>query len=729
MTSPASTTTPATEARSHPVDKFLNTLARTNPFSHHRVTATGDRPVDVPSIHETEFRALVALAERAHDQNEAVGAVVWGESGSGKSNLLRRLGEWAAGGRAILVNFLELQAAPDRLHRAVLNAVVSALTNGMTAPWHRTPLYALLEELIRPAVTTGKKKLSPAELDAAFRKQVAGPVALVGAQPAVRAAGELLRCFLKTAMLERSRQGDGEAAGAAVRRLSGDGLDEDEAKAVGQRPADVENPLDAADSAGVLALLAQIARAEGKPLVICFDQINNLPRQQIADVSRLLHDLNDRLRNTLLVLSEVQGELVKLTEAGVISQATWDRLSANKVELQRVIVPKCRRILEARLEQFLVPFEGEEEVKRHYTEDGLFPLGENWFRDRFGKSVDVRPRHMIDAAREQWEELQKSLVATPDKRKWLDRWPNVDRTVKEPRKVEELIDEEVGKAVSGRITRHTATSNALPPNADNLCGLTEALLAASGVGLAVSRPKHGSPYDLLVRASRPGGGETTTGLVFVATGSSNSVTSALARLLGDKNTPNQVILVTDQRLPLAFGRATKAQGRNHYTALKTVPGFEHLELPLTEYAALEALDTVSRQARDLEIRQPDGSARALQRDEVIASYRRTGRFKTHPLLSRFIGDALPPVKVTITDVEVRTFIDGRLAITMGTDTQELARQFLNQLPPDRRVGLDVAGCRTRIEAVAKVMSESKDIAMTKLPDGFFLLPKRRPATR
>jgi hypothetical protein len=245
MTAPA-TPTHATDTRPRPVDTFLTALARGNPFSHHRVTATGAQPVDVPSIHEAEFRSLIALAGRAFDQNEAVGAVVWGESGAGKSNLLRRLGEWAGGGRAVLVNFLELQASPDRLHRAVLNAVVSTLTNGLTPPWHRTPLYALLEELIRPALPVGKKKLSQVELDSAFRKQMAGPAAEAGSAPVVRATVELLHRLLTAALLEKSRRGDGANAAAAGRRLSGDGLDEDEAKAVGLRPADVANPLDAA---------------------------------------------------------------------------------------------------------------------------------------------------------------------------------------------------------------------------------------------------------------------------------------------------------------------------------------------------------------------------------------------------------------------------------------------------------------------------------------------------
>ncbi len=721
MSAPAKTAAPA-----RPADPFQSALAERNPFGHHRVTATGAQPPDVPTIHEYEFRQLVALARRAHDQNEAVGAVVWGESGSGKSNLLRRLGEWAANDHAVLVQFLELQAAPHRLHRAVLNATVGALTNGFARPWHDTPLYQLLEGLIRPAVGGGKKSLSPAELKAAFDKAVAGPVALAGGVPAARAAASWLHLFVLGALSEK-RKGATETATAALRRLSGDELDADEAKVLGLRATEATQPLDPADCAAVLALLAQLVRAAGKPLVICCDQINTLPRAQISEVSRFLHDLNDRLRNTLLVLSEVREELLQNLEGGVIAQATWDRLSANKVDVQRLTVAEGRRILEARLEAFFTPFEGEQALKRHYTEDPLFPLGDGWFRERFGKLVDVRPRHMIDAARERWEQVQAALAGAPDPRKWLDSWPDFKPVTPPPVKPEtELIDAEVEKAVSGRVARHLATPGALPPNADNLCALAESLLAGGGVGLAVERAIAGGAYHLVVRAPNADGtGETTTGLLFVTTGNATGVTNALRRLAEDAKRPARVLLVTDARAPLALGKQPTAQGRKYYTTLTAAPWFAHLELPTEQYAALEALDTVARQAGDVEIGSPP---RPLKRDEVLASYRRTKRFEAHPLLGRFAAPG-PITPKPVSDAEVREFVLARLALTMGTDTHELAQQFLNALPADRRAGLDAAACRARVEAVARPLAAAGDIGMTKLPDGFFLLPLRRPAAR
>ena len=61
------------------------------------------------------------------------------------------------------------------------------------------------------------------------------------------------------------------------------------------------------------------------------------------------------------------------------------------------------------------------------------------------------------------------------------------------------------------------------------------------------------------------------------------------------------------------------QGRNHYDLLKKSPAFTHLELSFEEYATLEALDVVARQASDLEVTSPDGPPRALTRDEAQAA--------------------------------------------------------------------------------------------------------------
>ncbi|WP_020469075.1 AAA family ATPase [Zavarzinella formosa] len=724
-----------TIAKTESAEAFITALGNENPFGHHRVTATGKQPVDVPSIHDTEFRLLSGLARRACNQNEAVAVVVWGESGSGKSNLLRRLDDWARTGRhAHPINFLELHASPERLHRAVLYAVVSELTNGFSSPWHETPLYRLLEGVVRTVLPAGKKITFPS-LKELFNQLTPGIMAEVGGSRSARTAMSLLYVFLTSAQLEKIGKPGDAAATAAVRRLGGDALDEDEAKLIGLRAADATNPLDAADSAAMLAVLAQISRANGKPLIICFDQIHTLPREQAHSVLRLIHDLNDQLKNTLLVLSEVQSELLRLKELEIVRQATWDRLTANKIAMPRLTPTETRNILEARLEGFLRQFEGVPEVARHFKKDSLFPLGEHWFKARFGESIDMRPRMAIDKARGRWEEMQQSLFEASDKSAWLGHWPPATKSPDLTEKItpakpaEELVDEEVGKAIEARLAIHRANPNSLPPHEANLRGLTATLLNAGGVGLAVETLPNGAAYELLVRIPRSEGGETTIGLVFVTEGNATSVAGVLRRMAENTKRPDRALLVTDERKKLTLGKSAEAKGRKYYDELKGVAGFEHLELPFAEYASLEALDAVARLASDLEISSSNSRSRPLTQDEVIASHRRQDRLKNHALLGRIVGAKAspPPLKpIVLTDEEISRFLSGQLAISMGDGTQELARKFLNELPPDRRYGLDITACRTRIDAVAKVMADTGSIGMRPLKEGYFLLPLRRP---
>ena len=171
-----------------PADAFL-TAARPREIhsATHRVTATESvqQPVDVQTIHETEFRrARAALAERAPrpERSGRCGGLGRVRVGQEQAVAPGVFGEWAAdgrvsGGRAVLVNFLELRggpgsAAPVRAGRplSVFSPTASACHRGTG----RHSIYCW-KGLIRPVVAGGKKSLTPAELDAAFRTQMTGP--------------------------------------------------------------------------------------------------------------------------------------------------------------------------------------------------------------------------------------------------------------------------------------------------------------------------------------------------------------------------------------------------------------------------------------------------------------------------------------------------------------------------------------------------------------------------
>ena len=74
---------------------FCQHVGLTNPFLIDRVTDPDQAAeLDAPTIHDAEFQKLKSLANTARDQHCAIGVVLSGNAGMGKSHLL---GAWPAG--------------------------------------------------------------------------------------------------------------------------------------------------------------------------------------------------------------------------------------------------------------------------------------------------------------------------------------------------------------------------------------------------------------------------------------------------------------------------------------------------------------------------------------------------------------------------------------------------------------------------------------------------------
>ena len=59
-------------------DEFLDRFRYTRPFSTNRVTDPTGGQIDVPSIHDRQFHALIEHAEHARREPCGIGVVVWG---------------------------------------------------------------------------------------------------------------------------------------------------------------------------------------------------------------------------------------------------------------------------------------------------------------------------------------------------------------------------------------------------------------------------------------------------------------------------------------------------------------------------------------------------------------------------------------------------------------------------------------------------------------------------
>jgi hypothetical protein len=643
------------------LEDFFNRVRATNPFTDNRINSPADVDVDVDHIHQAAFERLVALAQEAHAARRGLGAVLWGEAGIGKSHLLSRLARWADQEKhAAFVYLHNLQASPDNLPRSLLKAVLSILTGGRVRGFEDTLLYRLARAAVRAAVhADAAARSSWDQAERAYGTLIDRLSATDPARAALveRAVYDVLFRFFRSTYLARTGDDDGTVARLAVRWLAGDALDPAEARRLSLplgRSRDA--PVALADNQQikqVLLALSQLALYRRQSFLLCFDQVDNLDEDQVAALARFLEAVLDGAPNLLVVTAGVQATLVAF-RAQVIQASAWDRLAQFEIGLHRIRVPEGRQLVAARLRRALESFLDLEPVQRRVQEDPLFPLGRAWFEEFLQDKIDVRPRDVINWAREGWRREQEVLRASGGPA-WLAGWGQPRTPAREvvapalplAEPLQDAIDRKVAQKIDEHQAQRQRAPHTLPPDADNLSGLVYLLLEQCRQAgpryslLRVERlpvPSSGprSPYDLLIRRQGEGDHEVCLGLLVIATASAHTTTTYLRRLVQDNRPPDRLLLVTDERRPLPLG----PRGHEYLEALRrrgTCP-LQQVELTFAHYAELDALQALVGLARsgDLEVEVLPGQVRRVNEKEVIESHHRQGRYLASPLLREIL---------------------------------------------------------------------------------------------
>jgi hypothetical protein len=650
---------PSSPAARESLDGLCRRIAAGNPFLDNRVAVPTAQTVDVPEVHAPAFERLLELSREAHTARRGVGVVLWGEAGIGKSHLLARLGRWAAAGNATLAYLHNLQAAPEHLPRSLLHTVLSILTEGRGSAFQRTPLYELVRAGLLEAVGHQAGFLPWPQVEMAYHVWVdrLARSGLAGG-PIDRLVYEVLFAFFRSAIRAGQGKEDGGGAALAVRWLGGQALDPVEARYLGlppgrrrDDPAALEDPQQYKQ---VLVALTCLAAARGLPFVLAFDQCDNLEAEQFAALARFLEALIDSSPNLLVVTAGIQSTLMGWQQQRVVQDSAWDRLAQFEVQLPRLSAAEAVRLVRARLDGFLAPAAELEPIARLRSADPLFPLGEPWRQRFLGSRPDVRPRDVINWAREGWRRQQEELARLGGPA-WLVSWPEQGATgtgddKEEPKWTAEQEQEAIDRKVEDLLSEHRQTRRlepgGLPADADHLVAVLYDLLAQCrdvdrqhGL-LEVERlpaPRRGArpTYDLALRQQPPTSAEDpprSTGVVIVTAGNATSVAGFLRRLVEDARPLDRVVLVTDERTGLPLGE----RGREYLEALQRrgAEQFRTYELTFNEYTDLEALQSAVRAARggDVEIEPTPGRSRAVSPEEVVASHLRRRRYLASPLL-------------------------------------------------------------------------------------------------
>jgi hypothetical protein len=646
--------------------EFFARFSAVNPFTDNRVNGPSADEVDVDGIHHAAFERLTALAIEARDQRRGIGAMLLGEAGIGKSHVLSRLVRWAAqNDRACCVYLHNLQAGPDQLPRSLLRIVVSILTRGQARRFQTTALFQLAKAILAEALGHDTTTLHPwPKAEAAYARLIDGLSAAEPSRAALidRTAHDVMFRFFQSAYRAWTRPEDGIAA-LAVRWLSGDSLDPDEARLLGLPPGRWrDEPLALADNQQikqVLVAISHMALSRGQPFLLCFDQVDNLDTDQAGALARFLEALIDSAPNLLVVTAGIQASLLRWRTDKIIQDSAWDRLAQFEIGLHRLTSAEAGRIVAARLERFFAPFLHLESIAARRRDDPFFPLGRAWRATFLRDKIDVRPRDAINWAREGWRREQESLCRDGGPA-WLDSWGTVPAPLADgmpltpptEESIQAAIDRKVTEKIHEQIRRRQAAPAALPADADQLAGMVLKLLRQcreSGQGqdlIEVDRPIASTgrrrDHDVWVRRRGPDGRDTTVGLLFLAGGHGKTTEAALRRLLQAAPMPDLQYLVTDEREPPAFGKL----GKQHLADLKqrAEPRFERLDLSFAEVAELDALAAVlgHAQSGDLEIEPRPGYSRPVTEQELSAAYHRLGRYAGCPVVRNVLSGASPP---------------------------------------------------------------------------------------
>ena len=339
----------------------------------------------VESIHQEAIAQITETLDLVLSDSRSRTLVLAGDSGSGKSYLLRRLKE-QLNQRAFFA-YIEPWVDSDYIWRHVLRYTVDSLMRipegeqeSQLLLWLKS-LSAFRDESLKKRLL-GERRLFIHNLQGTY------PSGLYQAKQFFGVLYDLTNPDLYY---------------AACDWLRGDDLSEEDLKAIGVKEA-IKTETDAK---GILTNLGKIS-AKTQPIVLCFDNLDNIPRlpdrspdlQPWFDVNTLLQSHN--VKNFMVILSIVtQNWRLSLDR---IQQA--DRAGIySSVGLKRINLRQAKALWETRL----YPLHQQAEPK---PESSIYPLTAESLKEKFPRGKTY-PRNALQIGRRLIQEYKLDLAPRP----------------------------------------------------------------------------------------------------------------------------------------------------------------------------------------------------------------------------------------------------------------------------------------------------------------------------
>ncbi len=339
--------------------------------------------LNVDSIHQNIITDIEKVLEQVAQEHHPRTLILTGDSGSGKSYLLGRIKK-LFNTKAFFV-YIDPWPDSDYIWRHILRQTVDCLmktpegkTDSQLLLWLKNLLAfqnsSLLEKII------GEKRVFIKNLKAIYPSGIYNP------NDFFSALYHLL---------------DPNYSTVACEWLRGDDLDEDDLKSLG-----IQSSIDSEDSAQKIITNLGIISAASQPIVLCFDNLDNIPRllngtldlQALFNVNSSIH--THYPQNFLIIISIITSTWKQNSE--LIQPADKARINAGYFHLKPITLEQGEAILAARLN----PLHSQAKPK---PKSAIFPLSTEILEQKFPRGRTL-PRNILELGRKEYEQYKLTLL-------------------------------------------------------------------------------------------------------------------------------------------------------------------------------------------------------------------------------------------------------------------------------------------------------------------------------
>ncbi len=182
-------------------------------------------------------------------------------------------------------------------------------------------------------------------------------------------------------------------------------MDEDDLKSLG-----IKKSIDSEDSAQKIMINLGIISAASQPIVLCFDNLDNIPRlldgsldlQTLFNVNSSIH--THYPQNFLIIISIITSTWKQNAE--LIQPADQTRVNAGYFHLKPITLEQGEAILAARLSSL-------HSLAKPKSRAAIFPLSKEILEEKFPRGKTL-PRNILELGRQEYDRYKIKLLDEPE---------------------------------------------------------------------------------------------------------------------------------------------------------------------------------------------------------------------------------------------------------------------------------------------------------------------------